>query len=129
MSLGKRTGRPERPLPSFLQSPGGAPYDAEASDSPYDAEAAEQENDRQAGELGERVSMLKRITSDIHDEVENQHKLLDRMGDGFDGVRATLAGTMERVTRAFNDKGSRKLLYVAGGTALVLFVLYYAVRQ
>ena len=82
-----------------------------------------------AGELGERVSMLKRITSDIHSEVDAQNRLLDGMGGGMDGVRAALAGTVERVTRAFNDKGNRQLVYVAGGTAFILFVLYYAVRR
>lgn len=118
-----------RPLPSFMGSAAaGADANADAGGG-YDAEAAEAENDRVAGELGERVSMLKRITSDIHSEVDAQNRLLDGMGGGMDGVRAALAGTVERVTRAFNDKGNRQLVYVAGGTAFILFVLYYAVRR
>ena len=139
MSLGKRT------VPSFMAGGGGgggagaahahnngaSTSDADLDVGPsmgYDAEAAEAENDRVAGQLGDRVRLLRSITKDIHDEVESQNRLLDNLGGGMDSVRAAIGGTIDRVTRAFATKENRLLLYVAGGTALVLFVLYYAMR-
>ena len=136
MSLGKRS------VPSFMGGGGaaaagahaGGTHDRTAADLDvgtsmgYDAEAAEAENDRVAGQLGDRVRLLRSITKDIHDEVESQNKLLDNLGGGMDSVRAAIGGTIDRVTRAFATNPNRLLVYVAGGTAFVLFVLYYATR-
>jgi hypothetical protein len=45
----------------------------------FDPETAERENDREIEKLAERASILKRITSDIHDEAERHNTFLDNM--------------------------------------------------
>ncbi|KAL2630841.1 hypothetical protein R1flu_015527 [Riccia fluitans] len=50
-----------------------------ASSSYSTSEIAEQENDRGIESIGDRVSVLKRLTTDIHDEVDNHNWMLERM--------------------------------------------------
>ncbi|KAL2620932.1 hypothetical protein R1flu_001137 [Riccia fluitans] len=50
-----------------------------ASSSYSTSEIAEQENDRGIESIGDRVSMLKKLTTDIHDEVDNHNRMLERM--------------------------------------------------
>eukprot|EP00898_Chlorokybus_atmophyticus_P002058 jgi/Chlat1/2853/Chrsp194S03010 len=64
-----------------------------------DRELAEQENDRSLDKLSDRVSILKRVTMDINQEVDSQHRLLDRMGQDMDGTRGLLGGTMDRFNK------------------------------
>ena len=44
-----------------------------------DLEALEAENDRGIAALSERVGTLRGITTNIHGEVESQHRLLDNL--------------------------------------------------
>ncbi|KAL2603150.1 hypothetical protein R1flu_017254, partial [Riccia fluitans] len=50
-----------------------------ASSSYSTSKIAEQENDRGIESIGDRVSVLKRLTTDIHDEVDNHNWMLERM--------------------------------------------------
>ncbi|CAI0465546.1 unnamed protein product [Linum tenue] len=62
----------------------------------FSSEIKEHDNDRAVETLQDRVSFLKRITGDIHEEVESHNRLLDRMGNGMDVSRGVISGTMDR---------------------------------
>ncbi|WOG89042.1 hypothetical protein DCAR_0208278 [Daucus carota subsp. sativus] len=67
---------------------------AEASYSSHEID--EQENDRAIEGLSDRVLMLKRLTGDIHEEVDSHNRMLDRMGNDMDSSRGILSGTMDK---------------------------------
>ncbi|XP_062150035.1 bet1-like SNARE 1-1 isoform X1 [Alnus glutinosa] len=64
--------------------------------SSYSHETNEHANERAVDTLQDRVIFLKRLTGDIHDEVESHNRLLDRMGNDMDSSRGVMSGTMER---------------------------------
>eukprot|EP00850_Spirogloea_muscicola_P007940 SM000041S15499 [mRNA] locus=s41:465754:470807:- [translate_table: standard] len=70
-----------------------------ASSSSYSDEIAEQDNERAVDGLQDRVNVLKRLTTDIHEEVHQHNRLLDMMGDGMDATRGMLAGTADRFSK------------------------------
>ncbi|KAL1294692.1 hypothetical protein AAHE18_19G157100 [Arachis hypogaea] len=59
-------------------------------------EIDEQDNERAMGGLQDRVSLLKRISSDIHEEVDSHNRMLDRMGNDMDSSRGVLSGTVDK---------------------------------
>ncbi|KAL5666735.1 hypothetical protein ACJX0J_026843, partial [Zea mays] len=56
-------------------------------------EIDEQENDGAIDGLQDRVSILKRLSGDIHEEVETHNRMLDRMGNDMDTSRGFLSIT------------------------------------
>eukprot|EP00850_Spirogloea_muscicola_P001507 SM000005S17304 [mRNA] locus=s5:1351050:1356072:+ [translate_table: standard] len=70
-----------------------------ASSSSYSDEIAEQDNERAVDGLQDRVNVLKRLTTDIHEEVHQHNRLLDMMGNGMDATRGMLAGTADRFSK------------------------------
>ncbi|KAK4483687.1 hypothetical protein RD792_010888 [Penstemon davidsonii] len=67
-----------------------------ASASYSSHEIDEQENDRAVDGLQDRVNLLKRLSGDIHEEVESHNHMLDRMGNDMDSSRGVLSGTMDK---------------------------------
>ncbi|KAL0337225.1 UNVERIFIED_CONTAM: Bet1-like SNARE 1-1 [Sesamum calycinum] len=67
-----------------------------ASPSYSSHEIDEQENDRAMDGLQDRVNLLKRLSGDIHEEVESHNLMLDRMGNDMDASRGVLSGTMDK---------------------------------
>ncbi|CAL9069208.1 unnamed protein product [Musa banksii] len=53
-------------------------------------------NDRAVDGLQDRVNILKRLTGEIHEEVEIHNRALDRMGHDMDASRGVLSGTVDR---------------------------------
>ncbi|XWS08825.1 hypothetical protein CRYUN_Cryun40dG0033700 [Craigia yunnanensis] len=66
------------------------------SSSSFSHEIKEHDNDKAIDSLQDRVTFLKRLTGDIHDEVESHNRLLDRMGNVMDATRGIMSGTMDR---------------------------------
>ncbi|KAL9660966.1 hypothetical protein QQ045_025785 [Rhodiola kirilowii] len=64
--------------------------------SSYSREINEQDNESALSGLEDRVSILKRLTGDIHEEVETHNRMLDRMGNEMDSSRGILSGTMDK---------------------------------
>jgi len=98
--------------------------------APYasSAEIAEQENERGLGELHDRVNILKRLTGDIHEEVESHNKLLEGMGNAMDASRSLMAGTMDRFTRVFETKSSRNIATIVASCVVIFLLVYYLAR-
>ncbi|KAJ6313258.1 hypothetical protein OIU77_014711 [Salix suchowensis] len=68
------------------------------------------------------------LTGDIHEEVESQNRLLDRMGNNMDTSRGIMSGTMDRFKMVFEKKSSRRTCALAGFFILSFFILYYLIR-
>ncbi|XP_024456248.1 bet1-like SNARE 1-1 isoform X3 [Populus trichocarpa] len=67
-----------------------------ASSSYSSHEIDEQDNERALEGLQDRVILLKRLSGDINEEVDNHNLMLDRMGNDMDSSRGVLSGTMDR---------------------------------
>ncbi|CAI0465545.1 unnamed protein product [Linum tenue] len=94
----------------------------------FSSEIKEHDNDRAVETLQDRVSFLKRITGDIHEEVESHNRLLDRMGNGMDVSRGVISGTMDRFKAVFEKKSSRRTCALAGTFVLSFIAVYYLIR-
>ncbi|CAH1417769.1 unnamed protein product [Lactuca virosa] len=99
-----------------------------ASSSYSSHEIDEQENDRTMDGLQDRVLMLKRLTGDIHEEVEGHNRMLDRMGNDMDSSRGLLSGTMDKFKTVFETKSSRRMFTLVASFVVGFLVIYYLTR-
>eukprot|EP00257_Ricinus_communis_P021454 XP_015580952.1 bet1-like SNARE 1-2 isoform X1 [Ricinus communis] len=88
----------------------------------------EHDNDKAVDSLQDRVSFLKKLTGDIHEEVESHNRLLDRMGNKMDISRGVLSGTMDRFKMVFEKKSGRRTCVLAGVFIASFLVIYYLIR-
>ncbi|XP_058001141.1 bet1-like SNARE 1-1 isoform X2 [Hevea brasiliensis] len=72
--------------------------------SSYSHNINDHDNDKDIDSLQDTVILLKRLTDDIHEEVESHNHLLDRMGNKMDISRGILSGTMDRFKMVFEKK-------------------------
>uniref|UniRef100_A0A7N1A027 t-SNARE coiled-coil homology domain-containing protein n=2 Tax=Kalanchoe fedtschenkoi TaxID=63787 RepID=A0A7N1A027_KALFE len=91
-------------------------------------EISELENDVALGGLEERVSVLKRLTGDIHEEVETHNRMLDRMGNDMDSSRGVLSGTMDKFKMVFETKSSRRMFTLVASFLVVFLVVYFLTK-
>ncbi|KAJ4970601.1 hypothetical protein NE237_003700 [Protea cynaroides] len=91
-------------------------------------EIDEHENDRAIDGLEDRVILLKRLTGDVHEEVESHNRVLDRMGNDMDASRGILSGTMDRFKSVFETKSSRRMFMLVVSFVLIFLVIYYLTR-
>ncbi|CAH1420107.1 unnamed protein product [Lactuca virosa] len=88
----------------------------------------EQENDKSLNILQDKVVFLKRLTGDIHDEVQSHNRMLDRMGNGMDSARGIMSGTMDRFKMVFEKKSSRRTCKLVMYFVMSFFIIYYLFR-
>ncbi|GLT78700.1 hypothetical protein SLA2020_502280 [Shorea laevis] len=94
----------------------------------YSGEVKEHDNDKALDSLRDRASFLKRLTGDIHEEVENHNRLLDKMGNNMDATRGIMSGTMDRFKKVFEKKSSRRMCTLVTSFIVGFVVLYYLIR-
>ncbi|XP_041996343.1 bet1-like SNARE 1-1 [Salvia splendens] len=99
-----------------------------ASSSYSSHEIDEQENDRAMEGLQDRVIMLKRLSGDIHEEVDSHNRMLDRMGNEMDASRGVLSGTMDKFKMVFETKSSRRMFTLVASFVAVFLIVYYLTR-
>uniref|UniRef100_A0A5B7ABH2 Putative bet1-like SNARE 1-1 n=1 Tax=Davidia involucrata TaxID=16924 RepID=A0A5B7ABH2_DAVIN len=99
-----------------------------ASSSYSSHEIDEHDNDRAMDGLQDRVIMLKRLTGDVHEEVESHNHMLDRMGNDMDASRGILSGTMDKFKMVFETKSSRRMLTLVASFVVIFLVIYYLTR-
>ncbi|XP_011093812.1 bet1-like SNARE 1-1 [Sesamum indicum] len=99
-----------------------------ASSSYSTHEIDEQENDRAIDGLQDRVNLLKRISGDIHEEVESHNHMLDRMGNDMDASRGVLSGTMDKFKMVFETKSNRRMFTLVASFVVVFLVIYYLTK-
>ncbi|KAJ4979345.1 hypothetical protein NE237_010125 [Protea cynaroides] len=91
-------------------------------------EIDEHDNDRAVDGLQDRVNLLKRLTGDIHEEVESHNRVLDRMGNDMDASRGILSGTMDRFKSVFETKSSRRMFTLVASFVVIFLIIYYLTR-
>ncbi|KAL2463705.1 Bet1-like SNARE 1-2 [Forsythia ovata] len=96
--------------------------------SSYSHGISDHENEGAMDSLQDRISFLKRLTGDIHEEVESHNRMLDRMGNEMDASRGIMSGTMDRFKMVFEKKSNRKICKLALYFVVGFFVLYYTFR-
>ncbi|XP_062150036.1 bet1-like SNARE 1-1 isoform X2 [Alnus glutinosa] len=96
--------------------------------SSYSHETNEHANERAVDTLQDRVIFLKRLTGDIHDEVESHNRLLDRMGNDMDSSRGVMSGTMERFKMVFEKKSSRRMCTLVACFVVLFLIIFYLIR-
>ncbi|XP_077241983.1 bet1-like SNARE 1-1 [Tasmannia lanceolata] len=99
-----------------------------ASSSYASHEIDEHENDRALDGLEDRVNILKRLTGDIHEEVESHNSVLDRMGNDMDASRGVLSGTMDRFKMVFETKSSRRMATLVASFVVLFLLIYYLTK-
>ncbi|CAK9165448.1 unnamed protein product [Ilex paraguariensis] len=75
--------------------------------------------------LQDRVIFLKRLTGDIHEEVESHNHMLDRTGNDMDASRGIMSGTMDRFKMVFEKKSSRRMCILVACFVASFFIIYY----
>ncbi|KAJ4722635.1 Bet1-like SNARE 1-1 [Melia azedarach] len=96
--------------------------------SSYSSGISDHDNDKAMDSLKERVTFLKRLTGDVHEEVESHNRLLDRMGNSMDASRGIMSGTMDRFKMVFEKKSNRRMCTLVGSFIVSFFVVYYLIR-
>ncbi|XP_042031036.1 bet1-like SNARE 1-2 [Salvia splendens] len=96
--------------------------------SSYSSGLDDHNNEQTMDSLHDRVSFLKRLTGDIHEEVETHNRMLDRMGNAMDASRGIMSGTMDRFKMVFEKKSNKRICKLAGYFVISFFVLYYGIR-
>ncbi|MQL85923.1 hypothetical protein Taro_018448 [Colocasia esculenta] len=99
-----------------------------ASSSYTSHEIDEHDNDRDLDGLQDRVNILKRLTGDIHEEVESHNRVLDHMGNDMDSSRGVLSGTMDRFKMVFETKSSRRMATLVGSFVVLFLLIYYLTK-
>ncbi|KAJ6939052.1 hypothetical protein NC651_005479 [Populus alba x Populus x berolinensis] len=99
-----------------------------ASSSYSSHEIDEQDNERALEGLEDRVSLLKRLSGDINEEVDNHNLMLDIMGNDMDSSRGVLSGTMDRFKMVFVTKSSRRMLTLVASFVVIFLIMYYLTR-
>ncbi|KAJ6736217.1 GOLGI SNARE BET1-RELATED [Salix viminalis] len=99
-----------------------------ASSSYSSHEIDEQDNERALEGLQDRVIMLKRLSGDINEEVDNHNLMLDRMGNDMDSSRGVLSGTMDRFKMVFETKSSRRMFTLVASFVVLFLIIYYLTR-
>lgn len=96
--------------------------------SSFSREISQDDNDRALDGLQDRVSFLKRLTGDIHEEVETHNRVLDRMGNAMDASRGMMSGTMDRFKMVFEKKSSRTMCMRVIYLVIGFLILYYLIK-
>ncbi|KAK8948620.1 Bet1-like SNARE 1-1 [Platanthera zijinensis] len=91
-------------------------------------EIDEHDNDRAVDGLQDRVNILKRLTGDIHEEVDGHNRMLDRMGNDMDSSRGVLSGSMDRFKMVFENKSSRRMVTLVASFVAVFLLIYYLTK-
>ncbi|KAF9682988.1 hypothetical protein SADUNF_Sadunf05G0165400 [Salix dunnii] len=99
-----------------------------ASSSYSSHEIDEQDNERALEGLQDRVILLKRLSGDINEEVDNHNLMLDRMGNDMDSSRGVLSGTMDRFKMVFETKSSRRMFTLVASFVVLFLIIYYLTR-
>ncbi|XP_027925614.1 bet1-like SNARE 1-1 [Vigna unguiculata] len=91
-------------------------------------EIDEHDNEQALDGLQDRVSLLKRLSGDINEEVDSHNRMLDRMGNDMDSSRGVLSGTMDKFKMVFETKSSRRMFTLVASFVVLFLVIYYLTK-
>ncbi|XP_048131286.1 bet1-like SNARE 1-2 isoform X2 [Rhodamnia argentea] len=96
--------------------------------SSYSHQTNEHDNDKAVDSLQDRVIFLKRLTGDIHEEVESHNRFLDQMGNSMDSSRGVMSGTMDRFKRVFEKKSNKQMCKLVSYFVVSFLAVYFLIR-
>ncbi|KAJ3403796.1 hypothetical protein HDV05_007605, partial [Chytridiales sp. JEL 0842] len=73
------------------------------------ASLLESQNDSQLDSLHTKIRSIRHITTDLHDEVHTQNRLLDDMGTTMEGVQDKIKMATQRVKVMLSTPGGQQL--------------------
>ncbi len=88
----------------------------------------EQENDAKWAELGDQVSLLKSLSLDINNEIDQQNSILSGMGDQMTNVAGMFTNTLSKMGEMLTSGGGEYMYYLAGFVVLVFLAMYFLMR-
>ncbi|MED6192609.1 Bet1-like SNARE 1-1 [Stylosanthes scabra] len=91
-------------------------------------EIDEHDNEQAMDGLQDRVSLLKRLSGDIQEEVDTHNRMLDHMGNDMDSSRGVLSGTMDKFKMVFETKSSRRMFTLVASFVVLFLIVYYLTR-
>ena len=94
-------------------------------------EAMDAQNRDYQDRLSQKTAFLKSLAVDIETEARDHHRLLDGVGDDFDGSSGLLGNTLGRVNKMLGGgKTNRQImLYVIILIIFVFIALYYFINR
>lgn len=108
---------------------GGGDLEGGGRNNDTNSNILEQQNNERIFELSEQVSRLKGLTIDIGNEVSEQNRLLDNMGDGFQNAKDMLQGSLTRIGTMLESGGAKHMCYMVGFVVLVVVFLYWVMSH
>ena len=94
-------------------------------------EALDSQNREYQERLSQKTAFLKSLAVDIESEAKDHHRLLDGVGDDFDGSSGLLGNSLGRVNKMLGGGRTNRqiMLYIIILVILVFFVLYYLIGR
>ena len=94
-------------------------------------EAMDSQNREYQERLSQKTAFLKSLAVDIESEAKDHHRLLDGVGDDFDGSSGLLTNSLGRVNKMLGGgKTNRQImLYIIIFVVAVFVVLYYVIGR
>ena len=94
-------------------------------------EAMDAQNRENQERLSQKTAFLKSLAVDIESEVKDHHRLLDGVGDNFDGSSGPLGNTFGRVNKMIGaGKSNRQIMcYVIIVIIFVFLAIYYLIGK
>ena len=94
-------------------------------------EAMDSQNRDYQDRLSQKTAFLKSLAVDIETEAKDHHRLLDGIGDDFDGSSGLLGNTLGRVNKMLGGgKTNRQIMcYVVILIIFVFLVMYYFINR
>ena len=89
----------------------------------------ERENNGQIETLHAQVSTMRTMSVEIGDEVHDQNKQLDELGDAMDKSAGMMAGTMKRLDGVVQNAGGQSQFYALIGFVVAAFVFCYYIAE
>ncbi|KAI8819564.1 uncharacterized protein EV422DRAFT_568535 [Fimicolochytrium jonesii] len=84
----------------------------------------ERQNDDALHSLHGKISALKNVTIDMHDDVNTQNELLSKMGMNFDNAKDQLSGSMRRLKLMINTKHGKNTWTIVGVILVLCFLVW-----
>ncbi|KAI7903867.1 uncharacterized protein BX663DRAFT_505507 [Cokeromyces recurvatus] len=85
----------------------------------------EQQNDVRLNDLSSKISAIKNITIDIHQDVTDQDRLLDESHNQFSGLGHSLSSSFGKMNRMISKRRQRQLCFYVTIIIFVFFIIYY----
>ena len=94
-------------------------------------EAMDSQNREYQERLSQKTAFLKSLAVDIESEAKDHHRLLDGVGDDFDGSSGLLGNSLGRVNKMLGGGRTNRqiMLYIIILVILAFFVLYYLIGR